>query len=123
MLQSFRGTSCAVKASQAVIDRINDVKPSEVTSTLDAFEKLIAAAATVVKRLHPYDLELLVDLVFSSTMRADSALFPHRYSAARAFPESPHGLSPAEPVGGHQGDDPGEHQDSKQVTRHGAVLT
>src|SRR5215467_2098580 len=48
-----------------------------------------------------------------TTMRADSAFFGHWYGAVRAFAESPHRLSPVKPVGDHQGDNPGEHQDRK----------
>jgi len=65
MVQGFQGTTCDIKAVKGIVDRINDNKSREAHAAEGALDRLTKATVGVVKRLHPKDLELLVDLIFS----------------------------------------------------------
>lgn len=67
MLQAFQGTSCEVRKSQYVIDRINGRRSEVVAGAVGALDGLIKATTRAIKHLDPFDLELLVDLIFSSS--------------------------------------------------------
>lgn len=69
-LTGFRGTSCGVtetKLVEYVVRRINGQKRPEVERALLAIKKMNDAVAEMMSLLNPYDFQLLVDLVFSTS--------------------------------------------------------
>jgi hypothetical protein len=62
-VQAFRGTICAVEPCY-VLHKINCVDPSRVAAADGALAALIDSLQPIVERLHPRDLEVLVDLIF-----------------------------------------------------------
>lgn len=66
-LAAYRGTSCDVDVSDYVIRRVNGDKTPEVERALGASKEMKASALDLMKLLGPRDLELLVDLVFTTS--------------------------------------------------------
>ena len=62
-VQAFRGTICAVEPSY-VLHEINCVDAPRVAAAAHALTALIDSLKPIVERLHPRDLEVLVDLIF-----------------------------------------------------------
>jgi hypothetical protein len=62
-VQAYRGTICAVEPSY-VLHKINCVDPPRVAAADHALGTLIDSLQPIVERLHPRDLEVLVDLIF-----------------------------------------------------------
>jgi hypothetical protein len=62
-VQAFRGTICAVEPCY-VLHKINCVDPPRVAAADGALAALIDSLQPIVERLHPRDLEVLVDLIF-----------------------------------------------------------
>ena len=62
-VQAFRGTICAVEATY-VLHKINCVVPPRVAAADSGLTALIDSLQPIVERLHPRDLEVLVDLIF-----------------------------------------------------------
>ena len=62
-IQAYRGTICAVDASY-VLHKINGANPPLVDAGIRALTALTEAIQPIVERLHPRDLEVLVDLIF-----------------------------------------------------------
>lgn len=62
-VQAYRGTICAVEPSY-VLHKINCVDPPRVAAADQALGTLIDSLQPIVERLHPRDLEVLVDLIF-----------------------------------------------------------
>ena len=62
-VQAFRGTICAVEPCY-VLHKINCVDPARVAAADGALAALIDSLQPIVERLHPRDLEVLVDLIF-----------------------------------------------------------
>jgi hypothetical protein len=62
-IQAYRGTICAVDPSY-VLHKINGVNPPLVDAATRALTTLTEAIQPIVERLHPRDLEVLVDLIF-----------------------------------------------------------
>jgi hypothetical protein len=62
-VQAYRGTICAVEPSY-VVHKINCVDPPRLAAADRALTALIDALQPIVERLHPRDLEVLVDLIF-----------------------------------------------------------
>jgi hypothetical protein len=62
-VQAYRGTICAVEPSY-VLHKINCVEPPRVAAADHALGALIDSLQPIVERLHPRDLEVLVDLIF-----------------------------------------------------------
>lgn len=66
-LAAFRGTSCAVDASDYVIRRINGQKTPEVERALVVSKEMKNTTIALMKLLGPRDFELLDDLVFTAS--------------------------------------------------------
>jgi hypothetical protein len=62
-VQAYRGTICAVEPSY-VLHRINCVAAPRVAAADRALTALVDSLQPIVERLHPRDLEVLVDLIF-----------------------------------------------------------
>jgi hypothetical protein len=62
-VQAYRGTICAVELSY-VLHEINCVDAPRVAAADHALAALIDSLQPIVQRLHPRDLEVLVDLIF-----------------------------------------------------------
>lgn len=62
-VQAYRGTICAVEPSY-VLHKINCVDAPRVAAADRALTALIDSLQPTVERLHPRDLEVLVDLIF-----------------------------------------------------------
>ena len=62
-VQAYRGTICAVDKSY-VLHKINDTNPPLVDAASHALTSLTGALQPIIERLHPRDLEVLVDLIF-----------------------------------------------------------
>jgi hypothetical protein len=62
-VQAYRGTICAVEPSY-VLHEINCVDAPRVAAAANALAALIDSLQPIVERLHPRDLEVLVDLIF-----------------------------------------------------------
>jgi hypothetical protein len=62
-VQAYRGTICAVEPS-SVLQKINCLDPPRVAAANHALTALINSLQPIVERLHPRDLEVLVDLIF-----------------------------------------------------------
>lgn len=62
-VQAYRGTICAVEPSY-VLHKINCVVPPRVAAADRGLTALIDSLQPIVERLHPRDLEVLVDLIF-----------------------------------------------------------
>lgn len=62
-IQAYRGTICAVDPSY-VLHKINGASPLLVDAATRALTTLVEATQQIVERLHPRDLEVLVDLIF-----------------------------------------------------------
>ena len=62
-VQAFRGTICTVEPSY-VLQEINCVDAPRVAAADHALAALIDSLQPIVERLHPRDLEVLVDLIF-----------------------------------------------------------
>lgn len=67
MLRGFQGTSCNAKRATDIVERINGRRSGEVSEAKETLDRLTEAMIGVVKRLDPCDLELLVDLIFSTS--------------------------------------------------------
>ena len=63
----YQGTSCAVKEAEYAIRRISGRKSAEVETALTALNDLHSSVPALLKGLGPYDFELLVELVFSTS--------------------------------------------------------
>jgi hypothetical protein len=62
-VQAYRGTICALEPSYA-LHKINGANPPLGDAASRALTALTEAVQAIVERLHPRDLEVLVDLVF-----------------------------------------------------------
>jgi hypothetical protein len=62
-VQAYRGTICAVEPS-SVLQKINRLDPPRVAAAAHSLTALINSLQPIVERLHPRDLEVLVDLIF-----------------------------------------------------------
>jgi restriction endonuclease len=62
-VQAYRGTICAVESGY-VLQVINCVDAPRFAAAGHAFAALIDSLQPIVERLHPRDLEVLVDLIF-----------------------------------------------------------
>jgi hypothetical protein len=62
-VQAYRGTICAVDQSY-VLHKINGTDPPLLDAAAHALTALTDALQPIVERLHPRDLEVLVDLIF-----------------------------------------------------------
>jgi hypothetical protein len=62
-VQAYRGTICAVEPS-SVLQEVNCIASPRVAAADHALAALVAALQPIVERLHPRDLEVLVDLIF-----------------------------------------------------------
>ena len=62
-VQAYRGTICAVEPSY-VLHKINCVIPPRVATADRGLTALVDSLQPIVQRLHPRDLEVLVDLIF-----------------------------------------------------------
>jgi hypothetical protein len=62
-VQAYRGTICAVEPG-SVLQEVNCIAPPRVAAADHALAALVAALQPIVERLHPRDLEVLVDLIF-----------------------------------------------------------
>ncbi|HET9449097.1 MAG TPA: hypothetical protein VFO35_22690, partial [Steroidobacteraceae bacterium] len=62
-VQAYRGAICAVEPSY-VVHKINCVDPPRLAAADRALKALIDSLQPIVERLHPRDLEVLVDLIF-----------------------------------------------------------
>jgi hypothetical protein len=62
-VQAYRGTICEVEPSY-VLHEINCVDAPRVAAAAKALAALIDSLQAIVERLHPRDLEVLVDLIF-----------------------------------------------------------
>jgi hypothetical protein len=62
-VQAYRGTICAVEPSY-VLHKINCDDPPRAAAADRALTALIDSLQPIVERLHPRDLEVLVDLIF-----------------------------------------------------------
>jgi hypothetical protein len=62
-VQAYRGTICAVEPGY-VLHKINCVVPPRVAAADTGLTALIDSLQPIVERLHPRDLEVLVDLIF-----------------------------------------------------------
>lgn len=63
-LAAYRGTSCAVKAADHVVRRINAELSAEVKLAEAKRIDLIEALVPLIRRLGPKDFEVLVELIF-----------------------------------------------------------
>jgi hypothetical protein len=66
-LAAYRGTSCDVDVADYVIRRINGQKTPEVERAVAAVESVTRSVRELMTLLQPFDFELLVDLVFSTS--------------------------------------------------------
>jgi hypothetical protein len=66
-LAAYRGTSCDVDEAEYVIGRINGRRAPQVDRAETALEEMRQSVRELMKLLGPYDFELLVDLVFSTS--------------------------------------------------------
>lgn len=62
-VQAYRGAICAVEPGY-VLSKINSVDPPRLAAADRALTALIDSLQPIVERLHPRDLEVLVDLIF-----------------------------------------------------------
>ncbi|HET9396985.1 MAG TPA: hypothetical protein VFO36_13140, partial [Nitrospiraceae bacterium] len=62
-VQAYRGSICAVDPSY-ILHKINGIDPPPLEAANRALAALIEAVHPIVERLHPRDLEVLVDLIF-----------------------------------------------------------
>ncbi len=67
-LASYRGTSCDVDVAEYVVRRINGRKLLEVERAVANVDELKSSVLELMKLLGPRDSELLVDLVFSTSL-------------------------------------------------------
>jgi hypothetical protein len=63
-LQMFQGTICTVNDLGYLLHKINASVEPHVAAAQAAYETLQAALLPIIQKLHPKDLEVLVDLVF-----------------------------------------------------------
>lgn len=63
-LAMYRGTICSVEDLTYVLHKINGTVEPYVAEIQIAFERLQSSLVPVIKRLHPKELEILVDLIF-----------------------------------------------------------
>ena len=63
-VQGFMGTICSVPDIEYLLHKVNGTVQPHVADAQIAFEKLVASLGPVIEKLHPKDLEILVDLIF-----------------------------------------------------------
>jgi hypothetical protein len=75
-IQRFMGTSCEItpKSREYLLRRINAEQHSYITQILKAREQMAFGIEEAIKSLTPQDFELLVDLIFSRTLRRVSVV-------------------------------------------------
>lgn len=66
-LASYRGTSCGVDKSDYIIRRINGEKMPQVERAIASMDQMKASVLEILRLLGPYDFEILVDLIFSTS--------------------------------------------------------
>lgn len=64
-VQGFQGTICTVSETGYLLHKINGTAEPHVALAQAAFDGLQAALVPIIRKLHPKDLEVLTDLVFS----------------------------------------------------------
>jgi hypothetical protein len=65
--QGFQGTICSVNEHSYLLHKINGTVEPHVSAAQDALQALVTAMVPIIKRLHPKDLEVLIDLIFRQT--------------------------------------------------------
>jgi len=63
-VQGFQGTICSVAEREYLLHKINGTVPSHVAAAQDALTQLVQSLVPIIQKLHPKDLEILVDLIF-----------------------------------------------------------
>lgn len=63
-LQMFQGTICSVGELEYLLHKINGTAQPHVAAASAAYDALQAALIPIIQKLHPKDLEILVDLIF-----------------------------------------------------------
>lgn len=66
-LAAYQGTSSNVDKADYIIRRINGEKTPQVEQAIAALERMKASVLDLLRLLGPYDFEVLVDLVFSTS--------------------------------------------------------
>lgn len=62
---NYRGTICAVRASDYLLRKINAIEEPIVVAANAARNEMIASARTMIAALHWADFEIMVDLIFA----------------------------------------------------------
>ena len=62
---NYRGTICAVRASDYLLRKINAIEEPIVVAANAARSEMIASARTMIAALHWADFEIMVDLIFA----------------------------------------------------------
>jgi hypothetical protein len=63
-IRRFPGTICSVSELDYLLHKINDEVAPHISTAHRAFEKLRIALIPIIQKLHPNDLEIMVDLIF-----------------------------------------------------------
>jgi hypothetical protein len=66
-MQAYRGTICAVREFEYLLNKLNGLTPKAVEEAQTALKNLTDKIEHLIRGLHPADFELLIDLMFRET--------------------------------------------------------